>query len=293
MKKFTTICLTLILMLNFVIPAVAAELCLEYSASKQYNTAVQGENCWYYLSYANKKYSDMTFDTTRNSWRRPDGGGNYITATIMHPGVGVGTARVWEAPSSGKITIGSNGNVRKSGIGGPGVTAYIYKNDEVMWEQYIEGKDSVGYGYSLETEVSTGDRIYFLLTCETESYGATLWDTTITYNQTAAFEVNGENVKKMADVSDGETVKCTFYDKDEIQDNAIMYLLVYGAEDELKGISSDNINPDSWETRQAELSLLVDYGEDTYEGWESALAVLTAEDGRYYSVVMTDELCVK
>lgn len=293
MKKIITICLILIFVLSFTVSITAAELCLEYSAASQYSTAAQGDNCWYYQTYTNGKYSDMVYTAAQNSWRKPDGGGNYITKSVIHPGVGIGTARVWEAPTSGSITIGANGNVRKSGIGGDGVTAHIYKNGELIWEQFIEGTDSVGYSYKLDADVSCGDRIYFLVTCEKDSYGATLWEPTVTYTQTAMFSVNGENVDKMSDVPDGSLLDCVFYDKDEICDDVTAYLMVYDPEDGLKDIHSQYIDADKWETRKAEISSAIDYGEDSYDGWETALILLTAEEGRFYSVVMSDGLCVR
>ena len=293
MKKITIICLILLLQLSIANCVTASELCLEYNAQTQYNTSVQGENNWFYQYYKGGKYSDMTFDTTRNLWRRPDGGGNYVGASTIHPGVGVGTARVWEAPSPGSITISSSGNVRKSAIGGDGVTVYIYKNDEVLWEQFIEGTDSVGYGYDLEADVSAGDKIYFLLTCENEAYGATTWVPTVEYTQIASFELNYEVIKTMADVTDESVISCTFYDKKEIEKDAIACMLVYSNDDALMSISQDNINLDNWETRQTELSASIDYGEESYEGWEAAFVLLTAEEGRFYSVLMKDTLCIK
>lgn len=270
----------------------AAEFNLKYVASEQFSQT-QGENQWYYQIYKSGEYVDMDFDAKTGQWSAADTGGTYITRETFHPGNKVNTARVWEAETSGVVRLTPQGNVRKGGIGGVGVTTKIIKNGEVLWTQFIEGTDNIGFGYSIDTEVSAGERIYFEVSTESVAYGATTWNPTVTYVQTCEFTVGGSRVNSMSELGYGDTLTCTLYDEIAIDEEACAYLAVYDSEGRLRALSERlefAFAADS--SRYVETSVTLNAQSESYDGWSAELIVIANHDGRSYPIDISDKICL-
>ncbi len=287
-KQILKFILTAVFLIALTIPTMAAELDLEYSGSADYSDVAQGTNSWFYQVKKEGKYYDMEYDTALDmlKWRKAElASGNYITAKMMHPGSGnVATARVWEAPYSGVVTLTPNGNVCKSGIGGDGITLRIFKNTELIWEQFLEGTDNVGYTYSLRCDVLAGDRVYFEIDGGVlDHYGATIWDPYIKYIQAACFSVGGTKVKSTSDLKNGNVVECTLYDGEKnVKGDALMYIVAYDKLGRLRNITAPKtVNLDNSVSR-TDIAHITMSGEESFENWKISLHVLTSEAGRYY-----------
>lgn len=272
--------------------AGAGGFALQFSASSDFAT-VQGEKNWYYQIYRSGEYEDLYYSADTGRWMQDGTGGTYITAERQHPGnPGINTARVWEAPIAGVVRLSSTENVRKTGIGGPGVTASIKKNGNTLWSQFIEGTDKIGYSYSVDVEVNAGDRIYFEVSATGTSYGETGWTPTVNYVQAAEFSANGNAVKSMSEVNKGDTLICTLYDNYTIDEPSAAYLAVYDNEGRLRAVS-DRSDFDLKETDgYTEVSVTVDAVAESYEGWSAELIVLTGTDGRFWPIAISDNICL-
>ena len=143
----------------------------------------QGQNNWYYMEKTNTGYNNMAWDATYSRWK-----GSYTYCLIWNNGGHPNTnfsARKWVAPTSGNIIISSNGNVRKDGIGGDGVVVKVLKNETILWEQYLNGTDSVGVKLPDQCiNVVAGDAIYFIIEQYGDiSYDSTIFDPVVTYTR--------------------------------------------------------------------------------------------------------------
>lgn len=277
------------LIIPMTISASAQTLELEYTGSGGYSADKQGDNNWYYMVKKDDVYYNMEYDSAADmqKWRYPAlASGNYVKAGKMHPGSGnVITARVWEAPYGGAVTLSPSGNVAKVGVGGDGITLRIYKNKtQLLWEKFLEGTDTTGYTYTVKCEVLAGDRIYFEIDGGTsDHYGETQWDPIIKYTQAAGFAVNGQNVTSVEALNGGDTVECTFYDGESIvKGDALLYLVMYDDMGRMREITAPiTVNLDNSTSRIATSSIKTG-NETSFEKWKISLHVLTSETGRYY-----------
>jgi hypothetical protein len=123
----------------------------------------------------------MTWESARDLWV---GSATYATMTSVTqaPQTGHDDFRVWTAPKAGTVTI--TGTVRKDVVtGGDGVQASIWKNGSSLWSNHVIAfDDSTGVTHNVTTTVAAGDTISFnIYKRSDDSYDATNWDPTITY----------------------------------------------------------------------------------------------------------------
>lgn len=296
-KKLLGIIASWVMLIVSAIPAFAASYDMEYVASDDYQTEAQGVNNWYYMVEKEGKFYEMYYDADpgMKKWRYPDlASGNYITGSVVHPGSNnVSTARVWEAPFGGTVRLESNGNVRKDNTGGGnGITARILKNNDVLFEKFIEGTDGVGFNYSLTVDVVAGDRIYFVADGGTsDAYGATAWNPIVKYSQAAVYSENDNVINKMSELAGGDVLKCTFYDTDsKISDEFLGYIVIYDDSGRLRQAGSPvTVDFAESEQRSAEFEITLNE-QESYEGWSASLLILTSTPNRYYAMSYLDGL---
>lgn len=274
-----------------------------YTASVDFS-GEQGKNQWYYKLYKEGEYEDITTFTGEGAGAKWDGlssnGGPYITPGNIHPGnKGITTNRIWQAPMSGTVKLTSNGNVAKSGIGGPGVTAAIYVNgtDNQIYSQYIEGTDKVGYNYNLVIDVKAGDRIYFEISATGTAYGATVWDPVVTYTQAAQYKTGGNVITTAKDLTSGG-LSCTLYDSTiNSGTNGYAYLAVYDENESLRAVSGPSDIKFGSNSGFATLSLSSVPQSDDYSNWRAELIVITtetcSEGERFFPIELSDSIALK
>lgn len=266
------------------IAAAEESIRLEWSGKTDFSS-VQGENNWYYQMNSGTGYIDMDYDSGNKQYKNSS---NYITATNFHPGIGIYSSRGWKAPYSGTVRIAPEGNVRMNSSQTVGVGVYvdIMKNDECLWEQFINVSDNVGYSYNKEVEVKAGDMLYFRVGCDDYRNCNTYWIPTIKYERAALFTDNtGKNITSFKELKESNSVSCTFYDSDKITTDAKVYLAVFDSKNTMKKISAADISISDWETRKCVVTADIDYTGDDLDGGSLQLLVLSAESERYYSLL--------
>ena len=130
-------------------------------------------------------YTNMTW--TNNRWEAP---GTYplITKRGLHPGIKNEAVIKWTAPKAGEIRITGTAYDNDAG-GGNGVKARIFKDNTQLWTSgVIRNGDSVGKTHSINTTVTKGQAIYFIVDNNSSFgdhfYDTTIWDPTIEYKKT-------------------------------------------------------------------------------------------------------------
>jgi len=114
-----------------------------------------------------------TFWTGNEGWAR-------IGKDCMHPGNACDVARVFIAPTAGRIAV--SGTVKKLHLDGDGIRATIQHGTTEVWKTELDGKDATGKEVALELDVEKGDAVRFILNrrdryeCDT-----TGWDPVVTY----------------------------------------------------------------------------------------------------------------
>ena len=99
----------------------------------------------------------------------------------MHPGNACDVARVFVAPSDGRVTV--SGTVKKLHLDGDGVKVSVEHNDKEVWAAELDGKDAAGKEVKLALSVKKGDSLRFAVnrrggyTCDT-----TGWDPIVAYD---------------------------------------------------------------------------------------------------------------
>jgi len=132
-----------------------------------------------------------TYWTGSETWAR-------IGKDWMHPGNASDVARVFVAPSDGRITV--SGAVKKLHLDGDGVRVSVRHNATDVWSAVLEGKDAVGKEVKLELSVKKGDRLSFAVNrrggyaCDT-----TGWDPTVTYEGGAVYRASEGFAAKQGD----------------------------------------------------------------------------------------------
>ena len=303
MKKIIGIILTIAIMLMCTAPAFAATK-YEYTSSPDYAEG-QGTNNWYYMNSTAKvmgTYKEMTWGEWGNIWKTCyaysiDAGkaSTYIAdAGLQKPNLGSSIAKVWEAPMTGSVHLSSNGGVKKNESQAIGCTiaAKIYKADAnqenavLLWETEIAGTDNIGVNYNLDVDIKRGERLFFEVMCvSTDAFGECRWDPVVTYNQAVSFSSKGEMIDSVSGGSESDTITCTFYDNDTIEEDMFAYFALYNDEGGMVNMASQRINVADWNTREVELSVPMLAGVESFEGWSADILLLTTESGRCYSVL--------
>lgn len=263
----------------------------------QYNT---GEEM---SSYANMEWKPQSKTSTWYEFGRFNDAGNatnYISGTTFHPQNDATTAAVWVAPSSGRIHMESGVNIKKANALGYDIDASIIKTSadiktqETLWSETIKGTDNVGEAknnYSIDIDVKAGERIYFQIACEKHAHAGTTWDPIVEYLQTSVFTVDETSVKNISEVKDGDSVKCMLYDKEDIEDPANAYLAVYDKTGALRRV----VGPYDFEMSSSDRyynskEVVMNFGEETYDGWKISLFILTTDTDRTYSTGLSRTL---
>jgi hypothetical protein len=147
-------------------------------------TSTQGTNRWRY-EYKNFAggYVPMTWNTTENRWK---GNETYllIQRGSMHPGEISDAAIRWVAPIAGSVKL--TGTVRDGNDScGDGVIARIFKNDQVLWVSAIANGNATGNAHDVQTTVSPGDSIRFVIDhgAKDNRCDSTGWNPTVTYTR--------------------------------------------------------------------------------------------------------------
>lgn len=288
---------------------------LSFDSAADWVDGVQGNNCWYYQYTLDSKYTKYTNGswTTKNNTKGFYGMNSsgtvvdnfYVTQNGMHPGIGEKSkpARVWVAPYSGRVRVYSNGNVRKaSKWGGQTVVANIVhtnskqKDEKLLWTANILSGNVIGEGnnYSFDVDVTKGDRIYFEISCASQSNAGVIWQTKLDYLQASYFSVNGAEVSSTEDLTSGSMISCSFYDGGVINEASRLFLAVYDEKGRMRKISdvsskdfTDNDN------RRVDLSVILPESSGAYSGWSIKLIGVTASPNEYWPVDVADTVCFK
>lgn len=128
-----------------------------FSFAQQFS-GVQGQNQWSYLT-ANG--SALTYEASTATWKGNEAY-QWIWASRMHPGGVEGTMLRWTAPGSGTVSI--TGSVQDTHTTcGDGVILEIKKGATVLYTKTIGPGDGAAYMYSVNTAVTGGGAIDFLV----------------------------------------------------------------------------------------------------------------------------------
>jgi hypothetical protein len=305
MKKIIILALTLILAVSGIVTVSAnSDIKLDFVASSSWNST-QGTDGWYNMYSTTKTvgaYEEMTWGYWANIWKECfahsiDAGkaSVYIANEgLMKPNLGSSVARVWVAPMDGIVNLTSNGGVKKneSKTGGCTVSAKIIKADaddknaQVLWETSIAGVDNVGTNYDVTVSVKAGQKLYFEIACkDTDANGECRWDPQVEYTRAAYFSVDGSQVASGKDLTENATLEGLFYDKEFMNKNAVIYFALYDEYGTMVDYRNMTVDPTAWDSRKAELSLPIAFGEDSYEGWTAKILVLVLDGNRCYTLI--------
>ena len=136
-----------------------------YNAQTDYSST-QGYRNWYYQYFNGSTYANMTYGYSSviggTTWSKP-GTWCLVYADTVHPGNSAESTRRWNI--NGNYSALMVGNVRKQNTNslGDGVYTRILKNSTYLWNQFIATTDSTGYNYSIDTDISSSDYLYFRL----------------------------------------------------------------------------------------------------------------------------------
>jgi hypothetical protein len=161
------------------------------SASSIYPSAwhfsgTQGQNGWRQQSYSGSgSWTDMpSFGASPARWSA--GGGSYVDAFTLAPGVGSSqwVARTWIAPSSGTVVI--TGRAFVNSAAAPSTDILIERNGASVWPagggyQTISAGDRSGVNTSVTLTVSAGDVIRFVVYANGASGAVVGWTPSISY----------------------------------------------------------------------------------------------------------------
>lgn len=319
MKKLVSIILSLVMVMSLICVSsvsAAGDIKVKYQLTKDLPSGTQtsatnpynGWLCQYNLGETMSDYVNMEWraQSKTSTWyvfgRFNDAGNavNYVSGSTIHPASDGSTAAVWVAPSSGRIHLESAGNIRKANDKGYEVFAKIIKTSadiktqETLWEATIDGKDNVGdpkNNYSIDIDVKAGERLYFQISCQKQAHAGAVWDPIVEYLQTTIFTVGENEVTKIEDVKNGDTVKCRLYDKNDIEDPANAYLAVYDKTGALRKV----VGPYDFEMSASDRyynskDVPMNFGEESYEGWKISLFILTTDTNRLYSTGLSRAL---
>ena len=139
-------------------------------------SSIQGQNHWFYFGW-NGDYRPLVFQD--GSWRWDPESENPLTKIFSgheHPH-NAESARAWRSPKHGTVQV--RGRVRKGNVGGDGVTASIYLDD-----QRIEGPwliagtdDTIGHSFAFDRPIRQGQTLYFRVHMNGDPlFDATVWE---------------------------------------------------------------------------------------------------------------------
>ncbi|MEC4893476.1 MAG: S8 family serine peptidase [Oscillatoria sp. PMC 1051.18] len=156
------------------------------NSKDDFSSLNQGENNWHYGYYRNQRFVPFTRQA-KNSWvgvesthRAWKGGG--------HPSVNYNSVSRWISDREGTINI--QGNLAKADLGGgDGIVGKIIVDGQVVWEQRIKPKDSVGVDYNLNVKVKPGSTVDLVIGRHRNiNYDGTTFTADIKFDKVATLE---------------------------------------------------------------------------------------------------------
>ena len=136
-----------------------------YNAQTDYSST-QGYRNWYYQYFNGSTYANMTYGYSSviggTTWSKP-GTWCLVYADTVHPGNSAESTRRWNINGNYSALMVGNARKQNTNSGGDGVYARILKNSSYLWNQFIATTDSVGYNYSVDTDITSSDYLYFRL----------------------------------------------------------------------------------------------------------------------------------
>lgn len=119
-----------------------------------WQSSAQGYNGWYYLSYVNGTYNEMSFSGDR--WT---GGGASLENAVMTPADGVAAVRKYIVPEGGKATI--YGNYKSVNKNSAAARIEIFVNDGCVYTGVLSAGDTAGKYLEVPVTLNAGDEIFF------------------------------------------------------------------------------------------------------------------------------------
>ena len=262
----------------------------------------QGIDNWYYTykSPETGEYIQLKWYSNGNDKRfvNTDNNGNitnFVTANgILHPAGGVPVDVGWKAPMSGKVRLTTGTPIRKVSNGAP-VGTKIVLNDNVIWKESIAGDltdEKLGKTYDIVVDVNIGETIYFQIDCTDASSAGTLWVPQVKYLQTAKFMSDGEKISSAADIKEGKSIECIFYDEGQLEKDVLIYLAAYDETGSMRKISA----PSAVSGRGVQgcsVKFDADFNAGSYENWELRLMVINGDGININPIIKPELYCVK
>ncbi len=277
-----------------------SELSFNMSSSFPSN-GEQGIDNWYYTYRSDSgEYKPVKWYSNGNDKRfaNQDANGNvthFITANgILQPQAGAPIAVGWKAPMSGKVRLTTGTPIRKVTNGAP-VGAKIVLNDNVIWKESIAGDltdEKLGKTYDIVVDVNIGETIYFQIDCTDASSAGTLWVPQVKYLQTAKFMSDGEKISSAADIKEGKSIECIFYDEGQLEKDVLIYLAAYDETGSMRKISA----PSAVSGRGVQgcsIKFDADFNAGSYENWELRLMVINGDGININPIIKPELYCVK
>ena len=278
-----------------------SELSFNMSSSFPSN-GEQGKDNWYYTykSPETGEYIQLKWYSNGNDKRfvNTDNNGNitnFVTANgILHPAGGVPVDVGWKAPMSGKVRLTTGTPIRKVSNGAP-VGAKIVLNDNVIWKESIAGDltdEKLGKTYDIVVDVNIGETIYFQIDCTDASSAGTLWVPQVKYLQTAKFMSDGEKISSAADIKEGKSIECLFYDEGQIEKDVLIYLAAYDETGSMRKISAPSAVSGKG-VQGCSVKFDADFSADSYEDWELRLMVINGDGININPIIKPELYCIK
>ena len=277
-----------------------SELSFNMSSSFPSN-GEQGIDNWYYTYRSDSgEYKPVKWYSNGNDKRfaNQDANGNvthFITANgILQPQAGAPIAVGWKAPMSGKVRLTTGTPIRKVTNGAP-VGAKIVLNDNVIWKESIAGDltdEKLGKTYDIVVDVNIGETIYFQIDCTDASSAGTLWVPQVKYLQTAKFMSDGEKISSAADIKEGKSIECIFYDEGQLEKDVLIYLAAYDETGSMRRIS-DPHEVSGKGVQGCSVKFDADFNAGSYENWELRLMVINGDGININPIIKPELYCVK
>lgn len=119
-----------------------------------WQSSVQGYNGWYYLSYSNGNYVEMSYSDGK--WT---GGGASLENAVMTPAADSAAVRKYVVSQDGKATI--YGNYKSASADSAAAQIEILVNDEGVYTGVLSAGDTAGKYFELPVTLSAGDEVSF------------------------------------------------------------------------------------------------------------------------------------
>ena len=195
---------------------------------------------------------------------------------------------------SGKVRLTTGTPIRKVTKGAP-VGAKIILNDNIIWQESIPGDltdEKLGKTYDIVIDVNMGETIYFQIDCSDATSAGTFWIPQVEYLQVAKFTSDGEKISSAADIKDGKSIECIFYDQGQLEKDALIYLAAYDETGSMRRISEPSAVKAEG-VKGCAITFDADFNAGTYENWELRLMVINGDGININPIIKPELYCVK